>query len=424
MKLLTRTVLIFLLYASVVAAGGTWVYYNVIHKLYYAYVDRTLSRRKLRVLKDLRLYLRSPADLAYWHQLDHNIEFRPLKSPAPPDRFSVRPMYNELTGLEQPYRQLATPITFQGRPYELQMRISLLDTQLLLARIVGAGVVLFGVLVLGLLGLQFLLTRQLWAPFYHTLEQLRRYQLDQSKPVVLAATNVREFQELNLTLDQLLTRNQRAYLRQKQFTENAAHELQTPLAILRTKLDLLVQAPGMTEEQAGHLEGLFDVTHRLTHLSRNLLLLARLENEVFFPTETVDVAAATRTQLRLLTEQFEASDLTVETELAANAPLRVNRGLLDVLLSNLLANAIRHNHAGGRVHVQLTPTHLIIENTGRAQALSPDSLFQRFSKDAGSRPGSTGLGLAIVRQICDTCGFPIRYSYPATGLHRLEILLT
>ncbi|WP_210513645.1 sensor histidine kinase [Hymenobacter terricola] len=421
MKLLARTTVIFLLYASVVAAAGTFVYYGFIRKIYYAYVDRTLSRRKLRVDKALRLHLRTPADLEFWHRLDHNVEFKALATPGPPARYSVRMMYNELTGHVVPYRQLAAPVQFQGRPYRLELRTTMLDSQELLARIVQAGALLFGALLVGLLVLQHVLARRLWAPFYHTLGQLQRYKLDQPEPVHLAPTRIPEFKELNMALGRVLGRNRRIYHRQKEFTENAAHELQTPLAILRTKLDMLVQAPGLTEEQAGHIEPLLDVTQRLTHLSRSLLLLAHLDQQLFFPTETVDLAGTIRTQLGQLREQLAGAGLALVTDLVDGLPVAANRSLIDILVSNLLSNAIRHNVPGGEVRVTLTPRLLTVENTGRPRALPADQLFVRFRPGPERAPGSVGLGLAIARQICETSGFLLSYHYTEPGRHQMRV---
>jgi signal transduction histidine kinase len=424
MKLLTRTTLIFLLYASVVAGVGSFVYYSLIHKLYYAYVDRTLSRRKLRVQKALRLYLHSPADLAYWHQLDHNVEFVPLRVlPARrSNQFSIRPMFNELTGQQQPYRQLAVPVVFQQQPYELQIRLSLLDTQSLLLRIVVAGAALFGVLGLGMFGLQLVLNRRLWQPFYTLLDQLQKYKLNRNQAITLPATPVREFRELHEAVQLLLRQNQRVYRYQKEFTENAAHEIQTPLAILRTNLDLLVQAPGLTEEQAGYIENLMGVTQRLTHLTKSLLLLAQLDNNLYFPAETVDVAATVRTQLTQLQHQLAARNIRLETEIAANVPIRIHRGLLEVLISNLLVNAIRHNVEQGYLSVHLTAEALTVENTGQAQSLQEAGLFNRFQKATDSPAESVGLGLALVLHICTNCGLPLRYTYVAPGRHRQQVL--
>jgi signal transduction histidine kinase len=302
-------------------------------------------------------------------------------------------------------------VQFQGRPYQLQLRTTMLDSQELLARIVLAGALLFGALLVGLLVLQHFLARRLWAPFYHTLGQLQQYKLDQHQPVRLLATRIPEFKELNAAISRVLNRNLRVYHRQKEFSENAAHELQTPLAVLRTKLDLLVQAPGLTEEQASHIEPLLDVTQRLTHLSRSLLLLAHLDQELFFPTETVDFGALIRAQLAQLHEQVAGLGLSLATDLMPGVVVAANRSLLDILTSNLLSNAIRHNVPGGEVRVTLTQERLMVENTGRPSALPADQLFKRFRPGPERPPGSVGLGLAIARQICETCGFLLSYRY-------------
>jgi len=423
MKLLARTTLIMLLYASIVAVGGTFVYYAVIHRLYYAYVDRTLGRRKQRVELALRNELRTPADLAFWHRLDHNVEFTPLNSApaaAPgPNAFQDRLMFNTLTGKQQLYRQVAGTETFRGKSYRLEVRTSLLDEPALLGGIVGAGALLFGVLVGGMLLIQHVLARRYWRPFFATLGILQQYKLDQHHAPVLAPTRIPEFQALNTAIARVLGRHQRLYQRQREFAENAAHELQTPLAILRTKLDLLVQAPGLTEEQASHIEPLLAVTQRLTHLSRSLLLLTHLDQQLFFATETVDLAAVVRTQLGQLAEQIELGNISLKTDSIAKLPVSANRSLIDILVSNLLSNAIRHNVPGGQLHVTLTAHQLTVENTGRPQALPADQLFARLRPRPDRPPGSVGLGLPIARQICETCGFLLSYHYQEPGRHQL-----
>jgi signal transduction histidine kinase len=423
-KLLARTTIIFLLYAAVVAVAGTAVYYTIIHKLYYVYVDRTLTRRKLRVKRSMRLELRTHADLAFWHRIDHNVEFVPQTAvlhPAQPDEFQDRMMLNTITGQPQQYRQIAEVVWFQGLPYRLEVRTSVLDNQDLLVGIMVAGTILLAVLLGGMLVIQHILTRRYWRPFYHTLGVLQQYQLDQHHAPVLAPTNIPEFKALNTAIGRVLGRHQRLYQRQREFAENAAHELQTPLAILRTKLDLLVQAPGLTEEQAGHIEPLLAVTQRLTHLSRSLLLLTHLDQQLFFATETVDFAAVVRQLLGQMAEQLTTGTIALSTELVPSLLVSANRSLIEILVSNLLSNAIRHNLPGGELRVVLTAQQFTVENTGRAQALPADQLFARLRPQPGRLPGSVGLGLPIARQICETCGFLLSYHYQEPGRHTMRV---
>jgi signal transduction histidine kinase len=88
--------------------------------------------------------------------------------------------------------------------------------------------------------------------------------------------------------------------------------------------------------------------------------------------------------------------------------LQINAYLCDVLLSNLLVNAIRHNYEHGSIEIRLQPHELEISNTGAPLPFDPAVIFDRFTKSAHSE--GTGLGLAIVRQICDNYGFSLSYT--------------
>lgn len=422
MKLLTRTTLAFLAYAGVVLLAGTFIFYGIIRELNSRDVDEALQLRRAQVVRQLPT-VRSPADLALWMRLDEDVELRPAPpGSVPPERITEVMGYDSLAREGEPQRQLATRVTFQGRPYLLLLRRSLVENDELLSGLALAQAVLLAVLLTGMLGLQAVLARRLWRPFYRTLDRLRRYRLDD--PATLAAfepTTIREFQELHGALTQLLDHSQRTYRSQREFTENAAHELQTPLAVLHTKLELLLQAPGLTEEQAGYLDSLLAVTQRLARLNRSLLLLTRLENQPAAATETTDLTAVLQAHLDQLHEQLLAAGLMVETNLAGPVCVAAPRALLDILVSNLLTNAIRHNVPGGRLILTLSAQALRLENTGQPQPLPAGQEFARFRKPADSAPGGVGLGLAIARQVSLRCGFELHYDYPARGRHALTV---
>lgn len=423
-KLLIRTLRAQLAYAGVVLVAGTFVFYYVLRRLYFIDVDDALLLRREEVVRKLPL-VPTPADLALWMKLNRDLEIRPLTMPsAEPERIFGELRYDSLAHEMEPYRTLVTTVRYQGRPYRLVLRNSLVEDEDLLAAIALAQAGLLVVLLGGLVLVQQRVARRLWRPFYQTLAQLRRFRLDQRTPVALAPTAIREFGELNEALTELLTQHRRQFLSQKEFTENAAHEMQTPLAVQHTKLELLAQGPDLTEGQARHVESLIAVTQRLSRLNRSLLLLARLENQQFAADEPVALRAVVESVAAQLQEQLQAAGLTLEMQLAAPGLVQAPPTLMEILVSNLLSNAIRHNVPGGTIGVRLSAVELVVENTGRGTALPLGEEFARFRKDALSAPGGVGLGLAIARQVCDTCGLTLGYAFAGPNRHRFTVYLS
>ncbi len=226
-----------------------------------------------------------------------------------------------------------------------------------------------------------------------------------------------------LTL-RLIRSNLEAYRLQKEFTENASHELQTPLAVFRSKLDLLLQqSDNITESQAAIIQDLYEMTGRLSRLNRNLLLLAKMENKQFSKKEEVDVAEVIRQLLPYL--ESLAGNLTIKTifELEEKERLCIpaNRSLLESLLNNLVVNAVRHNKPDGEIRIILSTDSLTVSNTSTEKALNAKLIFNRFYRPSEKTKGN-GLGLAIVKAVCDYHGWKITYHFDeATSLHHFKV---
>jgi signal transduction histidine kinase len=203
----------------------------------------------------------------------------------------------------------------------------------------------------------------------------------------------------------------------RNFTDNASHEMQTPLAIINSRLDLLIQDPRMREEHHRTVHAMYDAISRLRQLNQSLLLLTKIENNQFPQMESVNLAPLITEKLAELEDPLKDRQLLVHTELD-KLWLPMNGYLADILLNNLLVNAIRHNRNAGQVDIRLRDRMLRISNSGPAPGFDASTIFDRFVK--GAHSGGTGLGLAIVRQICDNYRFPVGYSY-ADGLHTVEI---
>jgi signal transduction histidine kinase/uncharacterized protein YneF (UPF0154 family) len=316
-----------------------------------------------------------------------------------------------------PCRLLIFPVKIGEQYYTAFVSKSAEETQDLLVVImyITAGMIL---LMLGVLFLaNRLLLRPIWQPFYRTLEGIRAFNLSSRQLLPAEHSDIEEFQRLDEAARQMTAQISRDYEMLRNFTENASHEMQTPLAIINSKLDLLIQDPRMREEHHRPVQAMYDAISRLRQLNQSLLLLTKIENNQFPQTESVDLASLIGEKLAQLEDPIKDKQLQVHTEVV-DLLVAINNYLVDILLNNLLINAIRHNIQDGQVSIRLGDGALRISNSGPAPNFDPATIFDRFVK--GSHSGGTGLGLAIVRQICDNYGFAVRYWY-AEELHTVEI---
>nr|WP_262908028.1 HAMP domain-containing sensor histidine kinase [Hymenobacter sp. 15J16-1T3B] len=258
------------------------------------------------------------------------------------------------------------------------------------------------------------LSRWLWAPFYRTLASLRQYRLQQPQALELPATPIDEFSELNQALAQLTQRVTADYQALKEFTENAAHETQTPLAIMQAQLEQLMQLPNLPEGAAQPVRELYRAALRLSRLHQALTLLSKIENRQFTEARPVQLDVLVRDKLAQLQEFLEAKQ--IEPVLQVDAPLSVamHPALADSLVSNLLQNAVKHNVPGGQLRIRLDAHALEIRNTGLPLDGDPAQLLGRFRKH-NAASDSPGLGLSIAQQICGLYGGQLRYTFSPDG---------
>jgi len=268
-----------------------------------------------------------------------------------------------------------------------------------------------------------LISKYILAPFKRTMRSIQRFDLKQKEPIRLPETKTSEFQELNTFLLQLTESARKDYQSLKEFTENASHELQTPTAIIRGKLDLLMESD-IRDEQAILIAEMQNALERLSRIHSSLTLLTKLENKEYKAGEPVCISNLARETLAAFDEliQMKSIDLGVHIEKGVYIPM--HQSLADLLLTNLISNAIRHNNvprgaAKGLIRVELTHEGLVIVNTGREPGIPTKELFERFRK-GNSGSDSIGIGLAIVRQICELSHFDIEYHYNS-GLHMLAV---
>lgn len=320
-----------------------------------------------------------------------------------------------------PYRELSFPVRRAGTTVWVTVRKSLLETADLLKVVLTVMLTVLGLLLLSLVLLNRWLARWLWAPFQRTLAALRSYDLPRRGPLTLPPTPIDEFTELNQALTQMSARLAADYQRLKEFTENAAHETQTPLAIMQAQLEQLVQDDELRPTSAALVGELYGATRRLSRLHQALTLLSNIENQQFAEAVPVRLDQVLEEKVRQLEELAAGRDLTLSLVINGLPKLIMHPGLADSLVANLLQNAVKHSLPGGVIRITLSAQALEVANAGPAITGDPARFFERFRKH-NAASGSPGLGLSIVHQICQHYGFSLRYDFaPAGAGHTLRV---
>ena len=310
----------------------------------------------------------------------------------------------------EPIRMLKTVFRHNNQYYELSIITSMVEEDDLIEDLLFAIVWLYLGLLVTIMLLNNFLLKRIWKPFYQLLQKLEKFRLDQPESVHMQQTPVEEFNILHKTIRKMLQSNVDVYNQQKQFIENASHELQTPLAISMNKLELLMEKNNLTETQMTVLMGVMQSMERLTRLNKSLLLLSKIENRQFQQVEKVSIDQLAKNLWQDFQDQAVFKEVQLQLQVKAPCEQAMHPDLARILLSNLIKNAIVHNRKGGMVVMTISQDQLTISNTGKQEALDEERIFQRFYKDK-SVCHSTGLGLAIVKTIISHYGFNIRYAY-------------
>lgn len=324
-------------------------------------------------------------------------------------KFSDTTIYDPLSREKETYRQLLMNTQVNGRPYRIWVASSRLEWedfyQIIFLTFLGMAFTLLMVSVI----IQNAISRKLWSPFFHNLKVASHHSIKTDEPLMLEDSSIKEFRELKATLENLIRQAQNDYRTLRIFTENASHEIQTPLAIILAKLDRLSQHPSMDESMAAAIQDAHDAANRLSKLNRNLLLLTKLNNKQFNLSEAVPVDKLILGQLSQLDELFASHDLQVKSEIT---PLQIpgNMYLTEILINNLLSNALRYSNKGTIVRIMLNGQMLMVNNAGQPLPFPEETLFNRFQKGDASMDGA-GLGLAIVKEICEINDWRIAHQY-------------
>lgn len=319
----------------------------------------------------------------------------------------------------EPYRKLTVTKVIDGQAYRFEIQDVFLELDDSYEVVVKIMTRLFLLLGLVLVGFMFFVSRSLLSPFQETLKRIKAFNVTNERVPDFPETTTTEFQQLNAFIEQMMQQAQRDYRSLKEFSENASHEIQTPLAIARGKLEILLETPNLSARQLGLIHTTQEALARLSKTSEALLLLTRIENQALLPKQDTDLSKIADRSLRTFSELAELKGLSLTAKIDEDVKVPIEPALAEILIGNLLKNAVRHNIDEGWIQLSLTQKALTIANTGAPPSLPTDQLFQRFQTNARSGQ-SLGLGLAIVKKICDVHHFDLQYTYE-NDVHTLNV---
>jgi len=416
-KLLHKTSRAYLIYSVLILIISAPIFYYATQRLYMKEADDTLLLHK----KEFLTYTSSTltyADIAAWNRFNRNVKIDSGKK-VTKDSLFFSTYLDTLDAEIEPYRELNFPISIQGKPYTYSARINLVETEDLIKNIAFLFLAIISILLIGLFFITKKLSLNLWKPFYRTLEQIESFEIDKTKQPEFSKTDIEEFNRLNASIVKLIEKNTAIYKSQKEFIENAAHELQTPLAVFQAKIDTLIQRSDVTREQSEILGSLNENVSRLNRLNKNLLLLSKIEHDNYGDKQTVLLSNYIQKNLDFFTEQANAKHLIVKVEMQEDVEIKSNPILAEILISNLFLNSIKHNIEAGQIGIVIKEGKLVFSNSGQPGPLNTNKLFNRFSKANPSEQG-TGLGLSIIKKIADINHWSVFYKYE-NNLHSFSI---
>ncbi len=348
---------------------------------------------------------------------------------VPNVRYEDRDVYIEEKHEYEPARVLTYIYKDDAnRYYELEVSTPTIEKHDLKEAIFHWLLLLFGALLLGIVLISVFSVHRTMRPLHRLLRWMARYRIGHDNPPLDNPTHISEFRSLNASVEESFRRGQQQYEQQKRFLGNAAHELQTPIAVCINRIEMLLEEADRThdtdpaataESQQQELVRLLRTLQHMSKLNSTLLTLSRIESGQFASVTSVDCQPIVEQIVDDMSMVFASRKIHTTLTADGHFAPRIDRQLAVMLLTNLIKNAYVHNVDGGSIHITITDTTLRIANSGEPQPLDAGQVFQPFVHNA-DKTSSTGLGLALVRTICQHNHLHISYHYD-NGMHVFEV---
>jgi len=418
MKLQTQSSIYLSSFSLIVFAIIGIVLYSLLRKLSNDELDAILRQERTEVLYNPELLIiANQAGAPFFSRLlATEITKLPEKTEVFYDSLSRISGSSEISSI----RCLRFYETVQGQPIQFILFKSKLPAEQLVKQIILSITLIAILFLLGIFLLNKFAFRRIWKDFYNTIVELKNYGPDQ-KALRLPGSKINEFRTLNEEIEKMTLRVSETYDNLNNFTSHTTHEIQTPLAVIRSKSELLMQTSNLDEEQLQLISSIGDNSRHLSQLNRSLALLFKIDHHHYSAKGIFYPAPGILRQLDNLLELIELKNIKVSTNLPTDILVPMDPSLGDILVHNLVKNAIVHNQQGGKLDISLMPGMLKISNEGPDLAHPTEYYFTEFVKGADSK--GLGLGLSLIRKICQVSKLSVNYTLNL-GIHQFEIKWT
>lgn len=408
MKLLTKTSLNYLSVTLFVFLFATIAFYNILRHQVNQNINIELEKRKNTIVNQL---LSAHSSLQTPANQNEKVIITPISQVKSLQLNFYDTLFFQFHEKKYvPFRQLGFIAEINNEEFYIQIYKSLEETDNLIVRVFFIMTVMVILIIIALLITVRHTSLVAWNVFYDTIKKINQYDINSHNEFTLKQSEVKEFDDLNRNLKAMTERIKKDYSNMKEYTENASHEMQTPLAIINSKMEILLQSDNLNEKQMKAVADVYEASNRLSKLNKTLLLLAKIENRQFPDTKNINPKDLINNQLENLEDLVLSKQLKVELHIEKDIEILMNPYLAEILLANLIKNAIRHNIIGGNLIINANKNKICISNSGVDKEIDTSKLYERYHKNSSS-PDSLGLGLAIVQKICEVYHFSINYSY-------------
>jgi signal transduction histidine kinase len=413
MKLSTKNSIFFLVVTLGVFSIGAWVFYMQLQTIISEEATEELILLKEDVIDHIGNTKKLPESISALSLL----VYEPV-SAVGTEQLVDTMRYVKAMGETLPFREIIFYAQLNGQNYRITIGKEVLEQDDLIETIVSSFIVIAIALIIVMIVMNFISSRFLWRPFYRTLGRLSDYDIEKHEAIAYEKSSTTEFDTLSKAVNKMTAKLKADYQNLRSFTENASHELQTPIAVMITKTENLLQSDNLSKEQKEGIYNLNQTAGKLKKLNQTLLLLSKIENSQFKVLRETDVTERVKLKLEQFEDLFRIKNIKPQITIEEHVKLTMDPMLMDTIISNLVGNALKYTSENKQVIITLQKHKFSVSNSGEALNVDPEKLFVRFFK-LNQDSESSGLGLALVKQIANTHGHQITYAYSA-NMHTFE----